>query len=932
MKAIRSLIMRLCAMPGWMRRERELAAEIECHLAMHVEDNIRMGMRPEEARRVALVKLGGVDKIFEEYRERRGFAWIGAMLRHFRHALRRMLKAPVLSITLIGSLGLGIGANTAMFSAMHQTLWRALPVERPEEIALVATSGTAEVKKANWNASDDDSGRSVEWLFSYPGFRELERQRETGSELAGFKYIPAAVSYADEVRRRTILMVSGGYFGLMRVQPLLGRAIAPEDDRSAKPVAMLGYDFWKKHLGGRTDLRNLSIRIFGQPFTVIGIAPKEFYGTTIGAAPDVFIPLAMAEILSQTSHILGNPNNPNGYWLYLVARIDRSADRRQIEDRYAGAYATVVERSIDAGGAGRRALKPREIEQLRRSRIQFQDGSRGQGSVRERIRPGLGLLLAVTALVLLIALGNAANLLYARFAARRRELYICTAVGASRGTIVGQLLSESLAFSILGGLIALPLALLTLRLLNGIAVGAGIAQNLLAMRLEWPVFLYGVGLALLTGILMGLYPAWEEARAGVAGSADALDRESGHLSENARSARVRRALVCAQIMISAILLLPAGLLLKSMVKLMHVDPGLRTEHLVAFSLTPDTNGYASEQSQTLYANVERELGRIPGAKGVAAAAVPLLHDMQFKTSIRVDVRGGSDLSESSFNSVSPGFFAKMGIPLRHGREFTEADNLSGRRVAVINECFARTFFPGQNPIGRLIRVGGRSSGPVYTGRFPDSMEIVGIAKDSSFLSVGQKPLPAFYIPCRQHRELVTMTYYVRTDLPDTPAIHAVRKTMRSIDAGLALHDLGMMEDHVRRNTSGSRFLAQLAGISAGLAMLLAMIGLYGTVSYSVICRRREIGIRIAVGAERGGIFKMVLGEALGIFAVGLAAGLPLAYAAASAIESRFFEVRIGDPLVLAGAALALGLAASAVACYPALRASRIDPMMALRTD
>lgn len=922
--------LRIQSLLGSARAEQELDEELRYHLEMRTEEYVARGMSREEARRSALIALGGLDRNKEECRDARGLQWLSEMLRGFRIAFRRLARSPLLSAVVVLSLALGIGANTGIFSMVHQILLRPLPVEKPEELALVTTSGAAALKKSHGSSLTDESGDSLDYVFSYPGFRQLESRSPAIADLAGFKYAPCSLSLRSEVMKATMLMVSGGYFPLMKVRPVMGRTVLPEDDRGAgNPVAMVGYRFWKNRLGGRTDILNHSIRISGRVFTIVGVAPKGFYGTTIGYMPDVFVPMATMVSPTEASQNGVASASPIGYWIYLIARIRPGATREQAEAHYAGAYGAIVEQAIKTGKVRRIAPRPRDLEQFRNSRIRFTDGSRGSSSLRTVIGKGASILMAATGLVLLIALANAANLLLARSAARKKELSICAAIGAGRGRIVGSLLAEALTLSLLGGALSFPFSMVVLNLLNRLSEPAGVHTDTLSLQLEWPVLLYCLGLSLVTGLLFGLYPAIQAARTQ---PMMALNQESGRSSEGLGAGRVRKSLVCAQVMISAILLVPTALLLRSVVNLSSVDLGMQTENLVSFSLSASENGYSSTQSRALHEKLRRELASLPGVSDLTFATCPLINDMQLTAELTIDKNVDREPLRMPFNAVGTGFFRKMGIPLLRGREFTDFDGTSAPRVAIVNERFARTYFAGQNPVGRTIHFGRRTTGPFPVGAAPGPIEIVGVAENSSFFSVDRKPTALFYIPCLQHTEFAGMTYYLRSAAPLAQTIQRVRAALHELDSNLSINDLRTMEEQVSLNTMGARSLAKVAAVAAAIATSLAMMGLYGVMLYSVIRRTREIGIRMAIGARPAEIRSMVVREMLLILSMGLILGIPLALAASQQIENLFFDVKSSDPLALAVAACALGLAACAAACLPAWRASRIDPLDALRCD
>jgi predicted permease len=939
------------------RVEQDLDDELQYHLEMRIEENIAKGMSSEEARRAALIALGGLDQRKEECRDMQGIDWLVSLQRNFRHSFRRLAKAPVLSLVVILSLGLGIGSNTAIFSLIYQILLRPLPVENPDELALGTTPGAA---KAGGGAFPGTSPDSYMYVFSYLQFRELERhQQQNVAELAASGFKSAEVALENQKFFCGALMVSGGYFPLMRTRPHMGRTLIPADDQGdGIPAAMLGYGFWKNKLGGRPDILNKPIRIFGQVFTVVGVAPKGFCDMIMGAPPDVILPLATATSLSNPSipkfMMPESDNNSHFSWIYMMARIKRGVTREQAAAFYAGAYAASVEQQIQAWKGRLESVgrwKPGTEDQYRKGQLKFIDGSHGLNSIaKEGSKTPIIILMLATGLVLFIAMANAANLLLARSAARRGELAICAAMGASRSNIVGQLFSEAMTLAIAGGIVAIPLSLATLHFLISMLVQTApladflrrIPAGLLTVQLEWPVFLYCMGLSLLTGLLFGLYPALAAAR--VAPN-KVLNQESGQFSEALGTARMRKALVCAQVVISIIVLIPTGLFLKSLVKLMTVDPGLRTENLVMFRLLPNRAEWSPEQSremleaqakqsQAFFEQVESEVAAIPGVTGLTSAKMPLLGGFTY---FHPAVEGYTGSSSAGYNEIAPGFFRQMGIPLLLGREFTEHDNLTGQMVAIVNEQFVKTFFAGQNPIGRRLGLGKGMASTMYQINMPGiygPTEIVGVVKDSFYSSIkreGGHP-NVVYTPWRQNYFVNFLTFYVRSALPSAQVFAQIRNALQKLNANVPVEDLRTMEEQVELNISNDRQIFQLAGIVTVIAMALAMMGLYGVMAYSVIRRTREIGIRMAIGAKPAGIRRMVLREMMLILAIGLVLGIPAGLSISRVVASQLFSVSTYDPFVVAGASLALGLAAFAATYLPAWRASRVDPLNALRCE
>jgi putative ABC transport system permease protein len=819
------------------------------------------------------------------------------------------MKAPLLSLVVILSVGLGIGANTAIFSLFHQILLNSLPVERPEELVSLTSPGDF---KSGRNSTNNSGGS--EFIFSYPMFRELEKHPQGMSGIAAFRSLGANLSFRQQTISGDMLIVSGGYFPTLGVRPLMGRMLTREDDAGAgNAVAVLSYGYWTDRLGGESDVLNQPLRINGQIFTVVGVAPKGFTGTTLADEPNVYVPLVFKPLLTPNWN---GTDRWDDYWLYLFARPQRGFSRAQAEAALNSVYAGLLEQQSKMPFF----RQQKQIDRFLHSRLTFKDGSHGQSAMREGSRTPLITLMCATVLVLLIAMANAANLLLARSAERRREMAIRAAMGAGRGELMGQMLTEALLLAATGGVAGLALAVVTLKLLIAeLTVDAPI--HYLGAQLEWPVLLFGLGLSLVTGLLFGLYPAWEAARGS---SAVTLKNESGQSSGTAASARVRKVLVCAQVMVSVVLLIPTGLFLKSLVNLMRVDLGMKTENVIGFSVSPALNGYKQTQTHALFERIESEMAAIPGAKGVAAALVPLIAGNNWGTGIKI--AGAKDTQanhDSRYNEVGPGFFGKMGIPLLTGREFTESDSETGQKVAVVNETFVRRFLDGRSPLGVQFSGGG---GPAM------DITIVGVVKDSHYSSVKDPPPPLYYRPWRQDKEINGMFFYVRTALPEKQMVPAIRRVMASLDRDLPLEDLRTLDQQIRLNVIEDRIVLQLAAVFAVLATALAMLGLYGVMAHSVTRRTREIGIRMALGAEPGRIRGMVMRELLWILIAGLAAGVPAAMLLAHFAESQLFGVKARDLMVVAGAVLALTVTAIAAGYLPARRASRVNPLEALRYE
>jgi predicted permease len=832
-----------------------------------------------------------------------------------KHAVRTLSKTPFITGVAILSLALGIGANAAIFSLFDQILLSTVPAAEPGELVNLAFTGPNPGSQSCNNAGGCDE------IASYPMFRDLERESPGLAGVAAHRAFGANLARGERTLDGEGMMVSGSYFSLLGLRPALGRLLQPADDQvpGEHPVAVLGHDYWQNELGGDPDVLNSTVVINGHTMTVVGVAPDGFMGTTLGVRPDVYVPISMrAEV--QPAFGDGGFDDRRVYWAYLFGRLDPGGTIEQAEAELNALYSSIINETEAALQEG---MSETTMAEFRAKRVVLSEGGRGQSDIHEEARTPLMLLLGITAVVLLIACANIANLLLARGAHRSTEMAVRGSLGATRRQLLRQLLTESLLLAAAGGVASLLVARGTLAAMGSLMPPE--AAEVLTGELRPGVLLFIMALVIGTGILFGLYPALHASRTDLATT---IRSGSGQTAGARSAARFRTGLVTAQIALSMTLLVAAGLFVRSLANVSRVDLGLETAGMVTFGISPELNGYEPEQSRMLFERLERELAAIPGVTGVTASMVPVLAGSSWGTDVAVQgFESGPDIDDNSrYNHVGPGFFSTMGTPLIAGREFTEADALGGSKVAIVNEAFARKFgLEGREAVGAFMSI--------HSG--PDSeldMQIVGLVQDAKYNSVRDEIPPVFYEPYRQNERLGFINYYVRTDGPTGPILRAIPDVMKRIDPNLPVEELKTFRQQVRENVALDRMISVLTAAFAVLATLLAAIGLYGVLAYTVAQRTREIGLRMALGAASPTIRKMIIRQVAGMLVVGGVVGLVAALALGRAAASLLYQLEGHDPIVLVAAVALLSLVAFGAGFVPAFRASRVNPMRALRYE
>jgi predicted permease len=830
-------------------------------------------------------------------------------MRNLRFAFRTLFRAPFVTIVAILSLALGIGANAAIFSLFNQVLLRALPAHEPSELVNFASPGPKQGSTSCGNAGECDE------VFSYPMVRDLEQVDSVLAGLAAHVLFGANLSYRGQTMTGEGLLVSGSYFSVLGLQPALGRLLGPGDDRviGESHVAVLSHSWWQTRFGADPNVLNDTIIVNGRGLTIVGVAPRGFDGTTFGSKPQVFVPVTMR------GHMVPGFTgfeNRRSYWAYLFARLKPGVSIEQATAAVNARYRSI----INDVEAPLQRMSEQTMARFRAKELILRDGSRGQSTVAAEASTPLTLLLAVTAFVLLIACANIANLLLARSAARAGEMSVRLAIGAGRRQLVAQLLTESCLLAALGGLAGLIVAWWTLRLIAALLPGD--AGDVFQTGLDLPVLLFAAALTLGTGLLFGLFPALHSTRPDLV---SALKGQAGQPAGARAAARFRSSLATAQIALAMALLAAAGLFTKSLLNVSRVDLGIRTDNLITFGISPELNGYTPSRSQVLFDRLEDELAALPGVTSAAASMVPLLSGSNWGSNVSVQgfAAGPDTDTHAMFNEIGPGYFRALGTPLVSGREFSRSDTLTAPKVAIVNEAFANKFGLGRDAVGKRMARG--AGGQL-------DLEIVGLVQDAKYSEVKRETPPLFFTPYRQDESIGSIVFYVRTSLDPAPLLATVQHTVKRLDPNLPLENLRTMEEQVRNNVFLDRLITTLSASFAVLATLLAAIGLYGVLAYTVSQRTREIGLRMALGAAPGRVRGMVLKQVGWMTLIGGAIGLAAAVYLLRLARSLLFQLEGTDPTVLGASAALLALVAMVAGLLPAQRAARVDPMQALRYE
>jgi predicted permease len=830
-------------------------------------------------------------------------------MRNLRLALRTLFRTPFVTMIAILSLALGIGANAAIYSLFDEMLLQPLPVTHPERLVNFTGPGPQ-----NGQNSCNSAGGCDE-VFSYPMFRDLERANTAFSGIAGHFLFGVNVAMPGQtaVNGRG-LFVSGSYFPLLGVRATLGRLLTPNDDQSigGHYVTVLSYLFWRNQLGSDPSVVGKQIVINGHPMTVLGVAPDGFSGTTLGERPYVFVPISMRGVMNTG---WTGFEDRRSYWVYLFGRLKPGATMEQALASSNTIYGHLIN---DVEVPLQKGVSAKTLAQFKAKKLVLSEGRKGQSNLIKNSRTPLLMLFVITGIVLLIACANIANLLLARAANRMMEMAVRLSLGATRRQLIAQVLTESVLLAALGGLTSIVVAHWTL--VGITAMLPADAVRGLDFKLSLPVMWFTAVVSLATGMLFGIVPALQSTRPDLVTE---LRNNSGKLAGGRSAARFRTGLVTAQISLSMALLIAAGLFIQSLRNISRVDLGIDIENVTTFGISPGRNAYDSARTVALYSRVEEELAAMPGVRGVTSSSVPLLANSNWGQGVTVEgFKKDPDTDvDSRFNAVGPNYFHVLGVPLIAGRDFTIGDNTGSMKVVIVNEAFAKKFNLGTNAVGKHMSVGNDSL----------NITIIGLAKNSKYSEVKGEIPPVFVQPYRQVGR-GQLYFYVRSALPPNQVLRSISLVMKKLDPNLPVEQLKTLPQQVRDNVAIDRMISVLSASFAILATLLAAVGLYGVLAYSVAQRTREIGVRMALGASSGAVQGMVLRQVGVMTLVGGIIGIAAAIALGRGAQSLLYELKGWDPFVISAAAVLLAMVALGAGFIPALRASRVDPMQALRYE
>ncbi|HEX8092005.1 MAG TPA: ABC transporter permease [Blastocatellia bacterium] len=921
------------------RFDRGLEEEMRFHLQMKEEENLSRGMPPEEARLTARRQFGNVTLAKEDSRDMWAFRHLETLWQDLRYGARMLLKNKNFTAVAVLSLALGIGANTALFSVVDAVLFRTLPVAEPERLVLFGWQAGLPFRINGMSGSSFVPGppgtRGLS-LFRYEVFDAMRQARAASNSPLSHLFAFAPLSELTTVVGEQAEIVSGqavtgGYFAGLRLQPSLGRAITEEDDKpGAMPVVVLSHQFWQERFGANPAVIGQRLRLNRQTFTIIGVTPPAFTGTLqVDYHPAITVPLACEPLLRGERSRLGTAKESGVWWLNVMGRLKPGATYEQARDGLNGNFQAAA---LEVMPPPRKASEPAQLEPKDYPRLIAESGSRGMLDVRRRYSATIYGLFIVVALVLLIACANVANLLLARAALRGAEISIRLAVGAGRFRLVRQLLTESVLLAALGGAAGVLFAFWGKSALVALTdKDTGLLPNEVDLNLNWRVLVFTLAVSLLTGVLFGLAPAWRATRPDLATSLKQSRRTTGAVS------RLSRGLIIAQVALSLLLLVGAGLFIRTLYNLQRANLGFNQENLLLFRLQPRQGGYKDERLVQFYQHLFARMDNLPGVRAATFGRIPLIANDNYVGTVLLPGETEQTAEEHATNRemVRENYFATMEIPLLRGRGFTAQDDEHARQVAIVNQSFAQKFFPDADVLGQRVTLDQRE------------VEIIGVVADTKYMSQREELKPLLYTPWQQEVAVIGEMYFALRTIGEPTALAAtVRQVVRELDSNLPITEVGTQTSRSQATLGQERLCAWLLSFFGGSALLLAAIGLYGVLAYSVAQRTNEIGIRMALGAQAGQVLRLVIWQGMKLVLLGLAVGALGGYAFNQSLASQYFDkiswqaqmaeqlygVKGTDPVTFTLIASLLALVALVACWIPARRATRIDPLAALRQE
>lgn len=888
--------------------------EMRLHIDLRTEENRAAGLTEYEAARRASVRFGNTAMLREESREVFMLRQIDAVGQDLKYAFRMIRRSPGFAAIVVMSLALGIGANTAIFSLVNAALLRSLPVKDPGKLVVLSND-------TSFNFSSPVIQIIVQQIFSYPAYTDFRDRNQVLSGIAVVRdgtRISATIDGKNEVAKG--LVASGSYFSVLGIDAALGRLLTDDDDRTpgAHPVTVISYGYWQRRFGGDPSIIGKDVVLNGTSFKIIGVTPKRFYGLDVSsAAPDFTVPMMMQSIFES------DPKNDNltsasAGWLQIIGRlkpgVTSSAAAANLDIIYHQSQEEARAQSAKSNGG--QNGRDRQF-----SHLYVNPGSKGLSFFRQLYGNPLLVLLGAVGLVLLIACANVASLLLARSTARQKEIAVRSALGAGRARLVRQLLTESVLLSVIGGALGIIFCLWG----TGFLLKAFFTDNEVPSGLKpnAEVLLFTLMLSVLTGLVFGLAPAFRSSRLTVA---TALKDSASNLSARAGRSRLAKALVMGQVALSLLLLVGAGLFLRTLQKLESVNLGFQADGVLIANLDPSLAGYNGERLKRLFVDLVDSARTIPGAEKVAASDPSPISGGESISDFGIPgVESDPDNSPSTHVTwASPGYFDAMGIQMTGGRDFNPRDSAGAPFVGVINKEFAQRYFDGRDPIGQKIEFGHKAQ--------PRIVEIVGLVADSKYTSIQEAAIPMVYEPLLQSDGNASPQIIVRTAASPDLTTPLLRDAIHRVDPNLPIVGVHTLRFQVDDSLSQQKLIASLCSFFAFFALLLACIGLYGVISYSVAQRTSEIGVRMALGASSSSVLWLVVKETLLIVCCGSVIGLGVSVAFSRILSSMLFSVKPTDQLTLTAATTLLSLVALAAGFLPARRASRVDPLVALRWE